>query len=82
MDELLEMLRLGRWEEIPDIDEQLMAALLIARQQTDLKPAEANTVRQLIEKIQLTEKECLLRQAQIAPLIEAFSKNSLLNRQK
>ena len=82
LDELLDMLQLGRWEDIPDLEEQLMAALSIARQQTAIQAFEENTVRQLVEKLQLAERECLQRQAQIAPLVETFSKNSLLKRQK
>lgn len=59
-----------------------MAALSIARQQTAIEALEEKAVRQLVEKLQLAERECLQRQAQIAPLVDAFSKNSLLNRQK
>lgn len=76
------MLRLGRWEEIPDLEEQFMAALSIARQQTAIEAFEEKAVRQLVEKLRLAEGQCLQRQAQIAPLVEAFTKNSLLNRQK
>lgn len=75
------MLRSGRWDEIPDIEERLMDALQAARVPGVLVQDEATTVQALLEKLARTIEACTERKSQISPLVEALSRNSLLNRQ-
>jgi hypothetical protein len=77
LDALLEMLREGRWDEIGDIESQLLTALKAVGSPVKLTQATVNRgeLEQLIQKLERAIEECNIRKAQISPLINAFSVN-------
>ncbi|WP_306605884.1 hypothetical protein [Azonexus sp.] len=77
LDALLGMLREGRWDEIGDIESQLLPALKAVGSPVKLTQATISRreLEQLIQKLERAIEECNIRKAQIAPLINALSVN-------
>lgn len=77
LDALLGMLREGRWEELGDLENQLLPALKAVGNPEKLKHANISRheLEQLIQKLERAIEECNDRKAQIAPLVNAFSAN-------
>lgn len=77
LDALLELLREGRWDEIGDLESQLLSALKAVGSPTKLTETifSRHQLEQLIHKLERAIEECNIRKAQIAPLINALSAN-------
>lgn len=75
LDALLGMLREGRWDEISDLESQLLPALKAVSNAEILPQAKVSRteLEQLIQKLERAIEECNIRKSQIAPLINAFS---------
>jgi hypothetical protein len=63
----------GEWDKLDQIAGQLIPALDAANQATPGKAANAAEIRQLLSKLQTAIDRCTDRQAQIGPLLDAFS---------
>jgi hypothetical protein len=74
---LLNLLRQGNWEAIADQQTALLPALEAVRNPALAREKAISPVQlaSLQEKLQQAIGECRERQAQIAPLVEAFTKN-------
>lgn len=77
LDALLSLLHQGNWEAIADQQAVLLPALEAVKnpaliREKILSPGQFASLQ---EKLQKAIAECRERQAQIAPLVEAFTKN-------
>lgn len=81
LDALLDVMKRGDWDVIPALGDKLLPALAAVKATTAIG-AEGITLpelRTLQHKLAEATRECQERQAQIAPLVEAFARNHSLN---
>jgi len=81
LDALLDVMKRGDWEAIPALGDRLLPALAAVRgvAVTGEKGVTLPELQTLQQKLAEATRECQERQAQIAPLVEAFTRNHSLN---
>lgn len=63
----------GDWDQLDQIAEKLIPALTAVGQAQPVKAGDAAEVTQLLLKLQTAIDRCIVRQAQISPLLDALS---------
>jgi len=71
---LLELLQQGEWEQLDSLESVLLPALEAARTPAQGSQPGRQQIEQVLGKLELTIKACLIRKQQIAPLVNALTK--------
>jgi len=81
LDTLLDVMKRGDWEAIPALGDKLLPALAAVRGTVAIveKNVTLPELQALQQKLAEATRECQERKTQIAPLVEAFTRNHSLN---
>ena len=76
MDQLLNVLRQGNWDSLPDLESSLLPALDAIQRAGSATPAawETKKIVTLQQKLEEAMRECQERKSQIAPLLDSLDR--------